>query len=46
LGLWGAGDLVVRTGGPHPEVLEWPNVLFVRSRLKQIQSRLKQRDVV
>jgi hypothetical protein len=46
LGFWGAGDLVVRTGGPHPEVLEWPNVLFVRSRLKQIQARLKQRDVV
>jgi hypothetical protein len=46
LGLWGAGDLVVRTGGPQSEVLEWPNVLFVRSRLKQIQSRLKQRDVV
>jgi hypothetical protein len=46
LGLWGAGDLVVRTGGPQSEVLEWPNVLFVRSRLKQIQARLKQRDVV
>jgi hypothetical protein len=46
LGLWGAGDLVVRTGGPQPEVLEWPNVLFARSRLKQIQARLKQRDVV
>jgi hypothetical protein len=46
LGFWGAGDLIVRTGGPRPEVLEWPNVLFARSRLKQIQFRLKERDVV
>jgi len=46
LGFWGAGDLIVRTGGPHPEVLEWPNVLFARSRLKQIQARLKVRDLV
>jgi hypothetical protein len=46
LGFYGAGDLVLRTGGPHPEVLEWPNVLFARSRLKQIQERLKSREVV
>lgn len=46
LGLWGASDLVVRTGGPQAEVLEWPNVLFARSRLKQIQARLKAREVV
>jgi hypothetical protein len=46
LGFWGAGDLIVRTGGPHAEVLEWPNVLFARSRLQQIQARLKARDVV
>lgn len=46
LGFWGAGDLVVRTGGPQPEVLDWPNVLFARSRLQQIQERLKSRDVV
>jgi hypothetical protein len=46
LGLYGAGDLVVRTGGPHSELLEWPNVLFVRSRLKQIEERLKSREVV
>jgi hypothetical protein len=46
LGFYGAGDLVVRTGGPHPETLEWPNVLFVRSRLRQIQERLKEREVV
>jgi hypothetical protein len=46
LGIYGAGDLVVRTGGPHSELLEWPNVLFVRSRLKQIEDLLKSREVV
>jgi hypothetical protein len=46
LGFYGAGDLIVRTGGPNPEVLEWPNVLFVRSRLRQIEQRLKARMVV
>jgi hypothetical protein len=46
LGLWGAGDLVVRTSGAHPEVFEWPNVLFVRSRLRQIEGMLKAREVV
>jgi hypothetical protein len=46
LGFFGAGDLVVRTGGPHAEVFEWPNVLFVRSRLKQIEHLLHTREVV
>ncbi len=46
LGIYGAGDLIVRTGGPHSEVLEWPNVMFVRSRIKQIQERLKSREMV
>jgi hypothetical protein len=44
LGLYGAGDLVIR--GPHGDVLEWPNVMFARSRLKQIQKLLKERLVV
>ncbi|MCI0456716.1 MAG: hypothetical protein L0Z62_07025 [Gemmataceae bacterium] len=46
LGFYGAGDLIIRTGGPHPEVLEWPNVLFARARLRQIELRLKAREVV
>jgi hypothetical protein len=46
LGLFGAGDLVVRTGGPHSEVFEWPNVLFVRSRLAQIERLLQSREVM
>jgi hypothetical protein len=46
LGLFGAGDLVVRTGGPQSDVFEWPNVLFVRSRLKEIEHLLQSREVV
>jgi hypothetical protein len=46
LGLYGAGDLVIRTGGPHSEVLEWPNVMFARSRLRKIQHLLQEREVV
>jgi hypothetical protein len=46
LGLFAAGDLVVRTGGPHADAFEWPNVLFVRSRLKQIEHLLQAREVV
>ena len=46
LGFYAAGDLIVRTGGPNSEVLEWPNVLFVRSRIRQIQELLKSREVV
>jgi hypothetical protein len=42
----GAGDLVVRTGGPHPEHFDFPNVLFVGHRVKQIEQRLKSREVV
>lgn len=42
----GAGDLVVRTGGPHPEHFDFPNVLFVAYRVKQIEQRLKSREVV
>jgi hypothetical protein len=46
LGLFGAGDLVIRTGGAHPDVFEWPNVLFVRSRLRKIEHLLQSREVV
>jgi hypothetical protein len=43
LGFYDAGDLIVRTGGPNPEEIEWPNVLFVRSRLKRIEHLLHSR---
>lgn len=42
----GAGDLKVKTGGPHPEEFELHNVLFVGNRGKQIEQRLKSREVV
>ncbi len=45
LGLIGAGDLVIRTGGPRPEVFLWPNVLFVRSRRRKIEHLLQSRAV-
>jgi hypothetical protein len=37
---------VVRTAGSQPEVIDWPNVLFVRRRLKQIEHMLPSREVV
>jgi hypothetical protein len=46
LGLFAAGDLIVRTGGPHADAFEWPNVLFVRSRLKQIEHLLQSRETL
>jgi hypothetical protein len=46
LGLMGAGDLTIRTGGPSSETFEWPNVLFVRSRLRQIEHLLQSREVL
>jgi hypothetical protein len=45
LGLYDAGDLVVRTGGSRPEVLHWPNVLRVRSRLRKIERLVQTREV-
>jgi hypothetical protein len=46
LGFYGAGDLVVQTGGSRPETFEWPNVLFARSRLRAIDEALKARKIV
>jgi len=42
----GSGDLKVKTGGPHPEEFDLHNVLFVGNRVKQIEQRLKSREVV
>lgn len=43
---FGAGDLVVRTGGPQPQTVELPNVVGVGHWLDQIEERLRTRDVV
>ena len=37
---------MVRTGGRQSEVIDWPNVHFVRRRLKQIEHLLHSREVV
>jgi hypothetical protein len=43
---FGSGDLTVRTGGPNPQQLEWPNVLGIGRRLKLIHTMLQEREVV
>ncbi|MHC5537519.1 hypothetical protein ACYOEI_04730 [Singulisphaera rosea] len=45
LGFYDAGDLIVRTGGPRPEVFHWPNVLRVRSQVRKIERLLQTREV-
>jgi hypothetical protein len=45
LGFYDSGDLIVRTGGPRPEVFHWPNVLRVRSKLRRIEQLLQTREV-
>jgi hypothetical protein len=42
---WGAGDMLLRAGGLKGEVFELPNVVGVGGRLRQIEERLKTRDV-
>jgi hypothetical protein len=43
---FGSGDLTVRTGGPNPQQLKWPNVLGIGRRLKLIHTMLQEREVV
>lgn len=45
LGL-GSGDLVVTTGGAHPQTFEIPNVLFIGAKLSVIEDMLQEREVV
>jgi len=42
----GAGDIVLRTGGAHPQIIELPNVVRVGKRLAAMQVRMRTRDVV
>lgn len=42
---FGAGDLVIRTGGPAPQVFEMPNVIRVGRWLGELEQRLRTRDV-
>ena len=43
---FGSGDLLVKTGGAHPQQFEMPNVLFVGNKLHLIQEMLQTREVV
>jgi hypothetical protein len=43
---WGAGDMIVRTGGPHAQVFELPNVVRVGKWLEVMERQLRTRDVV
>jgi len=45
LGLYDAGDLIVRTGGSRPEAFHWPNVLRVRSQMRKIERLIQTREV-
>jgi hypothetical protein len=43
---FGAGDLIVKSGGPNPQTIELPNVLFAGGEPAQAQQMLQEREVV
>lgn len=45
LGL-GSGDLLVKTGGAHPQIFEMPNVLFLGRKIQLIEQMMQEREVV
>jgi hypothetical protein len=42
----GAGDVLVRVGGPQPTFYSLPNVIRVGGKMKRIEERLRTRDVI
>lgn len=42
----GAGDMILRVGGPQPQTIELPNVVRVGTWLHEMEARLRTRDVV
>jgi hypothetical protein len=42
---FGAGDLVLKIGGPNPQTIELPNVTFANARLARIEKLLRTKDV-
>jgi hypothetical protein len=42
---FGAGDLIIRTGGPSPQVFELPNVIGIGRWMGELEQRLRTRDV-
>lgn len=47
IGLWCVRDIVIRIGGPDPQVIEWPNVIChpFSKRLDQVEHLLKTQHV-
>ena len=43
---FGSGDLIVRTGGPNPQTIELPNVLFIGHKLERAEKMLQEREVL
>jgi hypothetical protein len=43
---FGAGDLVVRVGGPQAQLYYLPNVIRVGAKMRRVEERLRTRDVV
>jgi hypothetical protein len=43
---FGSGDLTVRTAGPSPQQIQWPNVLGIGRKLRLIHTMLQEREVV
>jgi hypothetical protein len=42
---WGAGDMILRIGGPSPRVVELPNVVNVSHKLAAMEARLRTWDI-
>jgi hypothetical protein len=43
---FGAGDILVRVGGPQPTYYSLPNVIRVGKKMRLIEERLRTRDVI
>src|SRR5262245_42354473 len=43
---FGAGDLLVRVGGPQATFYSLPNVIGVGAKMRRVEERLRTRDVV
>lgn len=43
---FGAGDMILRIGGPNAQVIEMPNIVGVGRWLQLMETRLRTRDVV
>lgn len=42
----GSGDLIVNTTGAHVEQFDWPNVLFIGTKVHKIERMLREKSIV